>query len=160
MKYGLRSAPFESYGHKDMFCETTLFRGKFSNPNKILKTQKGQLLLGQKLSKVRLFQEQYWIFVKMLSNKRSHLNDTSVWVKSTPRHVSTRSVTWLSNSKNGGISGNHWRSIFQCIYPTMQVIWNSFYPIKNNSNKLSDVSNRDLLSIFSLLAPISKCFTS
>ena len=57
MEYGLRSAPFESYGHNDKFCETTLFSGKFSYLNKILKTQKRQLLIGQKLSKVRPFQE-------------------------------------------------------------------------------------------------------
>ena len=45
MKYGLRSAPFELYGHNNKFCETTLFSGKISNLNKIFKTQKGQLLL-------------------------------------------------------------------------------------------------------------------
>ena len=57
MEYGVRSAPFELYGYNDKVCETYLLSEKFSNLNKNFKTQKGQLLLGQKLSKVRPFQE-------------------------------------------------------------------------------------------------------
>ena len=52
-----KSSPFELYGCSDNVYETYLFSRNFSNLNKIFKTQKGQLLLGQKLSKVRPFQE-------------------------------------------------------------------------------------------------------
>ena len=63
MEYSLRRAPFELYGH-NKFCETTLFRGKFSNLNQIFKTQKGQLLLGQKLSKGQFKKYQAWFHSK------------------------------------------------------------------------------------------------
>ena len=52
----LRSSPFELYGHNNKFCEAYLLSGKFSNLYKILKTQKGKLIIGQKPKNAMPFQ--------------------------------------------------------------------------------------------------------
>ena len=52
----LRSSPFELYGHNNKFCEAYLLSGKFSNLYKILKTQKGKLIIGQKPTNTMPFQ--------------------------------------------------------------------------------------------------------
>ena len=56
LKNCLRSSPFELYGRNDKFCEAYLVSGKFSNPYKISKTQKGKLIIGQKPTNAMPFQ--------------------------------------------------------------------------------------------------------
>ena len=52
----LRSSPFELYVRSDKFYEAYLLSGKFSNLYKILKTQKGKLIIGQKPTILMPFQ--------------------------------------------------------------------------------------------------------
>ena len=52
----LRSSPFELYGRNNKFFEAYLLSGKFSNLYKILKTQKGKLIIGQKPTNAMPFQ--------------------------------------------------------------------------------------------------------
>ena len=56
MEIGQTSSPFELYGRSDQVCETYLLSEKFSNLNKIFKTQKGKPILGQKLQNIMTFQ--------------------------------------------------------------------------------------------------------
>ena len=56
LENGQRSSPFELYRRSDQVCETYSFSGNFSNLNKILKTQTGKLIIGQKPTHARSFQ--------------------------------------------------------------------------------------------------------
>ena len=47
-----KSSPFELYVRSDNVYKTYLFSRNFSNLNKIFKTQKGKLILGQNLPNI------------------------------------------------------------------------------------------------------------
>ena len=52
----LRSSPFELHVRNHKFCEAYLLSGKFPSVYKILKTQKGKLIIGQKPTNAMPFQ--------------------------------------------------------------------------------------------------------
>ena len=56
MENGQRSFPFVLYGRSDQVFKTYLFSENSSNLNKIFKTQKGKLIIGQKPTHARIFQ--------------------------------------------------------------------------------------------------------